>query len=31
MRQLDAPVRMQAAMTFYGMIAEDPKDMGTPQ
>ena len=31
MRQLDGPARMQAAMTFYGIIAEDPKEAGTPQ
>jgi len=29
--QLDSPARMQAAMTFYSMIAEDQKDAGTPQ
>lgn len=28
---LDAPARMQAAMTFYSLIAEDKKDAGTPQ
>ena len=31
MSQLDAPARMQAAMTFYGQIAEDKKEAGTPQ
>jgi len=31
MSQLDTPARMQAAMTFYGKIAEDKKDAGTPQ
>lgn len=31
MRQLDGPARMQAAMTFYGQIAEDKKEAGTPQ
>jgi hypothetical protein len=29
--QLDSPARMQAAMTFYSLIAEDQKDAGTPQ
>jgi hypothetical protein len=31
MRQLNSQARMQAAMTFYSMIAEDPKEAGTPQ
>jgi hypothetical protein len=31
MSHLDAPSRMQAAMTFYSLIAEEKKDAGTPQ
>ena len=31
MSQLDTPARMQAAMTFYGQIAEDKKDAGPEQ
>ena len=31
MSQLDGPARMQAAMTFYGQIAEDNKDAGPEQ
>ena len=29
--QLDSPARMQAAMTFYSLIAEDKKDAGPKQ
>ncbi len=29
--QLDTPARMQAAMTFYGQIAEDKKESGPEQ
>ena len=31
MSQLDGPARMQAAMTFYGQIAEDKSEAGPEQ
>ena len=31
MSQLDGPARMQAAMTFYGQIAEEKSEAGAAQ